>query len=57
MICPPQVAADSACAAATLAYAEGIKRSPSVPNSAAMLAYIAETIKGITNESFRMNIY
>jgi len=41
-----QVAADSACAAATLAYAEGLQSSPSAPNSAAMLAYIAETIKG-----------
>jgi len=39
------VPADSACAAATLAYAEEIQKKPSVPNAAGMIAYISEAIK------------
>ena len=40
-----RVPADSACAAATLAYAEEIQNSPSGPNAAGMIAYIAEAIR------------
>jgi len=42
------IPADSACAAATVAYAEELTRgraSPSAPNAAGMIAYIAEAIK------------
>ena len=39
------IPADSACAAATLAYAEEISKKPSAPNAAGMIAYIAEAIK------------
>ena len=38
------VPADSACAAATMAYAEEIQRKPSGPNAAGMIAYITEAI-------------
>ena len=40
-----RVPADSACAAATLAYAEEILSKPSAPNAAGMIAYIAEAIR------------
>ena len=40
-----RVPADSACAAATLAYAEEIQKTPSGPNAAGMIAYIAEAIR------------
>ena len=40
-----RVPADSACAAATLAYAEEIQKNPSGPNAAGMIAYIAEAIR------------
>ena len=39
------VPADSACTAATLAYAQEIKQKPSGPNAAGMIAYITEAIK------------
>ena len=39
------IPADSACAAATLAYAANIPNKPSGPNASGMLAYIAEAIK------------
>jgi len=39
------IPADSACAAATLAYADQIKQKPSNPNAAGMIAYISEAIK------------
>jgi len=39
------VPADSACAAATLAYAEEIQKKPSGPNAAGMIAYITEAIR------------
>ena len=40
-----RVPADSACAAATVAYAEEILNKPSAPNAAGMIAYIAEAVK------------
>ena len=39
------IPADSACAAATLAYAKNIPNKPSGPNASGMIAYIAEAIK------------
>ena len=39
------VPADSACAAAALAYAKEILNKPSAPNAAGMIAYVAEAIK------------
>ena len=39
------VPADSACAAASLAYAKEIQNSPSGPSAAGMIAYIAEAIR------------
>ena len=39
------IPADSACAAATLAYAQQIKNKPSGPNAAGMIAYISEAVK------------
>ena len=39
------IPADSACAAATLSYAEEIQKKPSAPNAAGMIAYIKEAIK------------
>ena len=38
------VPADSACAAATLAYAANVPNKPSGPNASGMIAYIAEAI-------------
>merc|ERR1712228_507429 len=38
------IPADSPCAAATLAYAKEIQKKPSLPNAAAMIAYITEAI-------------
>ena len=40
-----RVGADSPCAAATLTYAQKVTAKPSVPNTAAMLAYISEAIR------------
>merc|ERR1712198_483752 len=39
------VPADSACTAATLAYAQKIQKNPSGPNAAGMIAYVTEAIK------------
>jgi len=39
------IPADSACAAATLAYAQNIPNKPSGPSASGMMAYIAESIK------------
>jgi len=39
------VPADSACTAATLAYAQEIQKNPSGPNAAGMIAYVTEAIK------------